>query len=804
MVEFGKRLQEECAQHDADWHWHCIDYGALKHIIKKEKKTISGDDSEDESAVVVAVAAGDALYHGGLLESSPSLHLQFQYALDREIEKAVLYVLREQGTIASELDHLAVRRAKFVDHMFTFLRRGDNYNEPSAIVVSSGSQKDARIRAALNELREMHEGYAMAALSVLQFVAFVDLNVTAVRKILKKHDKITKRKLSHSYLSAYNSQDVDSHLDQLYNDGGLSSLVVSLRRAFKELHHVELELMDMMQTGEGVNQQKHRRIQSMPASRIRSGSFFELQQTIEAPPTPTPVANGENALVTTHKEPLLQMIQMSRDRLRRNTQYVDIVAAQALFFAEADDEEVSSTSSEMTRSQRISSFLNLLSTFLYMTNYYIVAPTCGQYSARVGSTESMAGIVIGMTPNAALVATVLYGWWSNHSYKSALVFAAFCSFLGNIAYALALKYDSIELIMIGRALNGFGSARSINRRFIADTFSKRDRTAASAAFVTAGALGMACGPALAAIFSQLSYSLDGKLWSEETAPGWIMMCLWSLFLIALVIFFEEPDRSHIFGKKPMLELTTTKNGENKYLLATDAHQSSASLESKNHESSLWNNVPVMMTLLVYFVLKLVLECLMSSSPTLTMYYFGWTSRSSGFFLAFLGLLMFPANMIVARLSHRFEDREIIYSCLVVILCSILGIISYLPGKYSVVQYMAFGICIFIATNALEGPNMSLLSKSIPRSWAKGIFNTGFLATEAGTLARSVGDVWITLASHVAGVSGVLNAIFVPMIGLVAVCVVLMRRNYDQMVEDDDDDVKSKNSNNSDQELSTKS
>lgn len=75
----------------------------------------------------------------------------------------------------------------------------------------------------------------------------------------------------------------------------------------------------------------------------------------------------------------------------------------------------------------------------------------------------MAGVVIGMTPNAALVATILYGWWSNHSYKSALVFAASSSFLGNVAYALALKHDSIWLVMVGRGLNGFGSARSINR-----------------------------------------------------------------------------------------------------------------------------------------------------------------------------------------------------------------------------------------------------------------------------------------------------------------------------------------------------
>ena len=151
--------------------------------------------------------------------------------------------------------------------------------------------------------------------------------------------------------------------------------------------------------------------------------------------------------------------------------------------------------------------------------------------------------------------------------------------------------------------------------------------------------------------------------------------------------------------------------------------------------------------------------------------------------------MFPANMIVARLSHRFEDREIIYISLVAILCSTLGIVSYVPGRYSVLQYVPFGICIFVATNALEGPNMSLLSKSIPTSWAKGIFNTGFLATEAGTLARSVGDVGITLAEQRVEGSRILNAIFVPVLGLVAVSVALVRKNYDRMVEEDDDDDK---------------
>lgn len=174
--------------------------------------------------------------------------------------------------------------------------------------------------------------------------------------------------------------------------------------------------------------------------------------------------------------------------------------------------------------------------------------------------------------------------------------------------------------------------------------------------VTAGALGMAFGPALAAMLSQCSYSLESTLWTVETSPGWIMIFFWSLFLVASVMLFEEPDRSHIFGKKlPTLELTSRiENGENKYLLA-DVH-SSGEIEAE-YDPPIYSNVPVMMTLLIYFILKLVLECLLSSSPTLTAFYFGWDSKSSGLFLDFLGLLVFPANMVVARLTVTVSRIE---------------------------------------------------------------------------------------------------------------------------------------------------
>lgn len=115
--------------------------------------------------------------------------------------------------------------------------------------------------------------------------------------------------------------------------------------------------------------------------------------------------------------------------------------------------------------------------------------------------------------------------------------------------------------------------------------------------------------------------------------------LWTIFLVSSIFFFEEPDRSHIFGPKKTLELASksNKSGEAKYLLSSVPSEIQSS-----KEQPLWANVPVMTTLWIYFVLKLVLECLLSSCPTLTHYYFGWDSRHSGAFLAFLGLLMFPA------------------------------------------------------------------------------------------------------------------------------------------------------------------
>jgi MFS family permease len=317
--------------------------------------------------------------------------------------------------------------------------------------------------------------------------------------------------------------------------------------------------------------------------------------------------------------------------------------------------------------------------------------------------------------------------------------------------------------MIGRLLNGFGSARAINRRYIADSFSRDERTAASAAFVTAGALGMAAGPAIAAILDVVT-SNDSVYWSTENAPGWIMCVFWSIYLVVLIMKFENPPRHDYESTTPnKQDLEMAVAGEKRALLS--------SLNENEVQTPgtapLWMNIPVMTTLFIYFVIKLALECCLSSTATLTDYYFDWGAQDSGIFLAIVGLLMFPANLLVAYFSRKYEDRELIVACLWMLLIGVWGIVDYGRHSYRLIQFIAFGVCIFISSNALEGPNMSLLSKTIPRSWAKGLFNVGLLATEAGTLGRAVGDVFITWCG-LESISHLLNNMFIPLGLLVGV------------------------------------
>jgi len=919
MVEFGKKLLSSRVE---EWKEYYIHYNQLKSLINDAVKDKQQQKHERQHANDAAAKGSNTkliehltkesyppIHNGTHLGSRSNTHLvannvvsegcvtvwAFRRMVDHEIQKLVLFVLTREGQLAEHLYRLSKDGQILKLKVLTLVqddRRQELFQQQQILNTITPASTARDKTDAWNHLKVSTDQHREFAEDLLQFVNFIDLNLTGLRKILKKHDKnFPHQQLSGKYLQQQGGsskggggddrdfdgsknvgnddhQMTDSHLEKLYHFGGLSALVLTLRRAFDDLHLLELHLLTLSDAAKSASQHRtHRRnistpplassygstdghltddvdhvggtltqkldsrkqssglLLSVPLEQITNGDGHDPMVVFSSPRRPN------HLLVTTvtrQREPILDQINAARNRLRQTTKYAEYVAAQALIFVDDKDQdgkipdEDKTPASEFTAVQKLSSMLNLVSTFLYMTNYYIVAPSVGDYALRLGSDVSMSGFIIGMTPNAALIATVLYGFWSSYSYRNALIFASSSSFCGNILYALALKYNSIKMVLLGRFLVGFGSARSINRRYIADVFSKADRTAASADFVTYAALGMAAGPASAFAVGLLSFDPSNLLWTDVNAPGWIMMVAWGVFLVFLVTFFEEPDRSRMYtnsteetslsGKpgsittKTMSNDSLKSNGEDEITPLLIQHgddgnnivQTAISLKSCETGPPLWKNVAVMVSLWMYFVLKIILEMFMSSSGIVTKFYFDWDQKKCGLFMAIVALLMFPVNMVVAKLSQKYEDRELITVALIVMLVSVLGIINYFPNQYSVYQYMIFGVGVFISTNSLEGVNMSLLSKTIPTSWAKGIFNSGFLATEAGTLARSVGCVLISTMMGTFGMENLLDGLFMPMALLCAGSLVMVYFSYSQLTDVDDDDDCDSKSNTSNQ------
>lgn len=378
----------------------------------------------------------------------------------------------------------------------------------------------------------------------------------------------------------------------------------------------------------------------------------------------------------------------------------------------------------------------------------------------------MASIIIGMTAVAALVSTFLYSWWTSYSYKSALIFASTCSVIGNLVYAAGLPCKSLTLVMLGRLLNGFGSARSINRRYIADSYPRADRTAASAAFVTATALGMATGPALAAVLHIATKGSSSVYWQAENAPGVFMFFVWIFFLVCLIWKFEEPPRYESSGLAA--SPNENQNGtpdEKKSLLFGDATKED---ENKEDSASLWCNIPVIVTLIVYMVLKMTLEAVLSSESNLTALYFNWEGDIMGLHLMLLALLILPVNFGVTFLARSYNDRELIAGLLAAMIVGCLVILQYQKNSedYTMVQYLTGSAVLFVCASALEGPNMALLSKVIPRKWSKGLVNVGLLATESGTGGRVVGDMVLAYVGSEHGIENLLNRAFGAFAGII--------------------------------------
>ncbi|XP_071692268.1 SPX domain-containing membrane protein At4g22990-like [Rutidosis leptorrhynchoides] len=688
MVAFGKKLKDRQIE---EWKGYYINYKLMKKKVKQYARQIEA----------------------GGLERRYVLK-DFSRMLDNQIEKTVLFILEQQGLLASRLDGL-------------------------------GKQQDAlQEEPDFAKISDLREAYRDVGRDLLKLLSFVEINAIGLRKILKKFDKRFGYRFTDYYVKTRANHPY-SQLQQVFKHVGLGAVVGAISRNLAELED-------------------------------RQGSYLSIY---DQPALPL-------------QDPVIDTIKAAVDRLSYSTNFLTFLGQHALIM----QEDLPIPSEEQVDDQRyhfMSLLLNLANTFLYMVNTYIIVPTADDYSTSLGAAPTVCGIVIGAMAVAQIFSSVYFSAWSNKSYFRPLVFSSVALFIGNAMYAMAYDFNSITVLLLGRLFCGLGSARAVNRRYISDCVPLKIRMQASAGFVSASALGMACGPALAGLL-QFKFKLYSMTIDQNTAPGWIMAFAWLFYLVWLWISFREP--AHPTDEKPESESTSgpansdvlEKGVTQPLLISSESHQDDEENEfDGSEETSEDIRAPVnsigaayrlltpsvKVQLLIYFMLKYAMEILLSESSVVTTYYFNWTTGTVAIFLACLGLTVLPINVVVGSyISNMFEDRQILLVSEIVVCLGIL-MSFHVVIPYSVPQYVISGLIMFVAAEVLEGVNLSLLSRVMSSRLSRGTFNGGLLSTEAGTIARVIADATITLAGYV-GESRLLNVTLLPslmicIMSIVATC-----------------------------------
>lgn len=697
MVRFGKRLKENQIE---EWNGYYINYKLMKKKVKQYTQLIK-DGVKDRRQVLK----------------------EFSRMLDDQIEKIVLFMLEQQGDLASRIEKLGEQRAALVE------------------------QPD------ISQVILLREAYREVGQDLLKLLKFVDLNATGIRKILKKFDKRFGYKFTDHYVTTRSNHPY-SQLQQVFKHVGIGAVVGALSRNLAEL-------------------QDHQ------------GSYLSIYDQ------PSVVV----------KDPIIESIQMAVDKVTHTTNLIQFLGQHALIM----QEELPTTEEAVEEEQYHlpSLLLNLANTFLYMVNTYIIVPTADDYAMSLGAAATVCGVIIGSMAVAQVFSSIYFSAWSNRSYFQPLIFSSVVLLIGNVLYALAYDMNSIAILLIGRLLCGMGSARAVNRRYISDCVPLKKRMQASAGFVSASALGMACGPALAGLL-QADFKIYGLSINANTLPGWVMALAWLLYLVWLGISFKEPDRHREDQFPQKTEAATDRvdsakleDGLAKPLLITsddkpeiedddqdydDSEESPE--ESRKPATSIASayrllTPSVKVQLLIYFMLKYAMEILLSESSVITTYYFSWSTSSVSIFLSLLGLTVLPVNILVGSyISNMFEDRQILLASEIIVFIGI--VLSFHVTKvYTVPQYVISALITFVAAEVLEGVNLSLLSQVMSSRLARGTYNGGLLSTEAGTLARVVADATITLAGYL-GEKLLLNITLLPSLLICIVSIAATFFTYNSM------------------------
>lgn len=328
--------------------------------------------------------------------------------------------------------------------------------------------------------------YQVVALAkeVRELAMFMDINLVALHKVLKKYNKKSKALAAHEYVQVRRAQ-ADSSFNKLWDTKAIEGFA-------SDLGEIAAKMTLAMD--------RH-------ASLEHSELLLEHSEMIEI--------LGEQIDETVSKVHLNMPLERYMSPRVENTGAFD------------------TSGLHLTRSDQLA--IGML--FLYCANYYVGYAEGRAYCHELGLPYVLLGAELSATPFFALIVTICHGYMREVDYKLPLVYSILMCVVGNGLNAVALIADSASFVLIGRAFLGLGDPTLLLLFYFAGSVGGHLKYRWHVKLLLLMLAAHSTSWLLQALFRALPLRGDVAAYN---IGSFCFAVLWSLFLIPFREFFKTP------------------------------------------------------------------------------------------------------------------------------------------------------------------------------------------------------------------------------------------------------------------------
>lgn len=279
--------------------------------------------------------------------------------------------------------------------------------------------------------------------------------------------------------------------------------------------------------------------------------------------------------------------------------------------------------------------------FIDLLGFSLILPLLPFYASTFGATPTQIGFLVGSYAAAQLVGAPLLGRMSDRfGRKPVLMVSILGTFIGFLILGFA---TSLWMLFFSRLLDGFtGGNISVAQAYITDVTDEKNRAKGLGLIGAAFGLGFIIGPAVGGVLSVYGYAF----------PAFVAAGFSLLAFLGVAFFLPE---------------------------SLSAERLTALAQKKRQEfrlENLWYAITrprVGPLLQIRFFFGLAFATFQTIFPLYAQQHLGLDARSTGFVLAYVGILVvLVQGVIVGKLAERFDEYRLILWCSIMMALALAG------------------------------------------------------------------------------------------------------------------------------------